>query len=446
MVSTSHSKASVKAHHPLYFRDYRYYALARLFVTLGQFSMMIVIGWQTYSTARLTMDTHSAAAQLGFIGLAQFIPVFLLSPFSGWLSDHYDRRRVIMFAVSIQFLSALILGYATAADTISLPVLFSTAVLLGIARCFSGPAFGSMVPRLVPRETMPGAVAFGSMIWQSAMIVGPALGGYVFAALDWGPYALAGTLFLVTLLAVWKIKPLPPLTSSEGARQSQRQILGQIWDGVRYVHSNRLVLGAITLDLMAVLLAGSTALLPIYARDVFHVGAQGLGEMAAAPGIGAALTALIFGMRPPQNNVGNKMLIAVGVFGGATIIFGLTAFMPDSINQQVAMAALFTCGVADMFSVFVRQTLIQIYTPDEMRGRVASFSLIAISASNELGEAESGFLAAAIGPVIAVVAGGVGAIITVILWARLFPEIGQARRFDAIVEPTDHSTSQEIKQ
>ena len=426
--------------HPLRYRDFRHYIVARLFTTLGQYSMMIVIGWQTYSTARLTMGTHAAAAQLGFIGLAQFIPVFLLSPIAGWIADHFDRRRVVISAGVLQALSAAILAYATLAERISLPLLFGVAGLLGIARCFSGPAMGSIAPRLVPLEAMPRALAFSAMIWQCGMIIGPALGGYIYGAHAPAPYMLATILFVIAMVAMAMIAPLPP----SDTQVADRRPLRQIWEGVRYVRGNRLVLGAITLDLMAVLLAGSTALLPVYARDIFHVGAAGLGELAAAPGIGAALTALYFGLRPPETNVGNKMLVSVALFGVATMVFGLTAFMPSSIARWVAMAALFACGVTDMFSVFVRQTLIQIYTPDEMRGRVASFSLIAISASNELGEAESGFLAALIGPVAAVVAGGLGAIMTVAIWARLFPEIGMARRFDAVVN-RESTTGQETR-
>ena len=415
-----------KPAHPLRFRDFRLYVLARICTVLGQYAMIIVIGWQTYSTARLTMGTQASAAQLGLIGLAQFIPVFLLSPIAGWIADHFDRRRVITIAVSLQLLCAIILGYATWAGQISLPLLFASASLLGMARSFGGPAFGSMVPRLIPRESMPRAVAFSSLMWQTSMVAGPAIGGYVSSLLPWATHAMAGFAFGICILAVSMIKPLPPMATGEPKRP-----IKQIIDGFTYVRGNKLVLGTITLDLMAVLLAGSTALLPIYARDIFHVGPQGLGQLAAAPGIGAGLTALLFGIRPPENNVGNRMLIAVIVFGAATIVFGMTAYMPKDIGMMVALFALFVCGVADMFSVFVRQTLIQVYTPDEMRGRVSSFSLVSISASNELGEAESGFLAALVGPVVAVVAGGAGAIAIVLLWSRIFPEIGLARRFDA---------------
>lgn len=417
---------SRKALHPLRYADFRRYIVARVGSVMGQYALIIVIGWQAYSTARLTMGPQASAAQLGLIGLCQFVPVFFLSPISGWIADHYDRRRVAMLSVSLQLLSAVILGWATWADRISLPLLFSVAALLGTSRCFSGPSFGSMVPRLVPRESMPRAVAFSSLMWQLSMIVGPALGGYIYSVLPWGPHLMAAILFVTTIVAVRLIAPIPP-SGAVGAKPPLRQII----DGFVYVRGNRLVLGTITLDMMAVLLAGSTALLPIYARDIFQAGPQGLGQLAAAPGIGAALTALIFGMRPPEQNVGNKMLGSVVIFGMATVLFGVTALMPQGIAMPVALFALFVCGVSDMFSVFIRQTLIQVYTPDEMRGRVSSFSLVSISASNELGEAESGFLAALVGPVTAVVAGGVGAIATVFLWRRMFPEIGLARRFDA---------------
>jgi intracellular septation protein A len=203
-----------------------------------------------------------------------------------------------------------------------------------------------------------------------------------------------------------------------------------VLDGITYVRTNRLVLGAITLDLFAVLLAGTTALLPVYARDVLHIGSAGLGHLAAAPGVGAGLTALWFSFRPLKQNVGHKMLVSVAVFGLATMVFGLTAFMPQQAAILVALAAMATWGSADMFSVFVRQSLIQLHTPDDMRGRVSSVSLMTISASNELGEAESGFLAALIGPVAAVILGGAGAIAITLWWSRLFPELRNARTFD----------------
>ena len=412
--------------HPLHVRDFQLYLIARFATIIGQYGLLLVIAWQAYSTARLTMDTKAAAAQLGFIGLMQFLPLFLLTPVSGWVADHFDRRKVAISAVLLQMICTGILGMATYEGWVSLPLLFTIAALLGVSRCFGGPAYSSMAPRLLPKELVPAAVAMGALVWQSGMITGPALGGYVYSIRPWLPHMLSVGMFVIAITATLLLPRIPP-TQADVRRHPLRQMA----DGLVYVRTNRLVLGAITLDLMAVLLAGSTALLPVYAHDIFHAGPDALGGLAAMTGIGAGLTALFFGFKPPKCDVGNKMLLAVAGFGAASVLFGSTAFMPIAIGMPVAFAALFLCGVTDMYSVFVRQTLIQVYTPDEMRGRVSSVSQLTISASNELGEAESGFVAALIGPVATVIAGGIGAIAVVALWSRLFPEIGLARSFDA---------------
>jgi hypothetical protein len=237
------------------------------------------------------------------------------------------------------------------------------------------------------------------------------------------PYAVAAALFALSLLCMFMIGP-KPRTAIEGSKNPWRQMV----DGLAYVRRNRLVLGAISLDLFAVLLGGATAMLPIYARDILEAGPTGLGHLRAAPAIGATLIAVYFSFRPLKRNVGVKMLFAVGVFGAATIVFGL------SRSMALSLFCLALLGAADMFSVFVRQSLIQLYTPDAMRGRVGAVSSLFISASNELGEAESGFLAALIGPVAAVVAGGVGAIGVTLLWAKWFPELRRARSFDVPAE------------
>ncbi|MDQ4420629.1 MFS transporter [Sphingobium sp. DEHP117] len=423
--------------HPLHVRDYRLYLIARFATIIGQYGLMLVIAWQAYSTARLTMDTRAAAVQLGLIGLAQFLPLFVLTPVSGWVADHFDRRKVAMTSILLQMVCTAILGVATYRHAVSLPLIFTIAGFLGVARCFAGPAFSSMAPRLLPMPLVPRAVALGALVWQSAMVAGPALGGYLYAVQPWLPHITSVGMFMVAIVATSQLPRIPP-TQADQRRHPLRQML----DGLVYVRTNRLVLGAITLDLMAVLLAGSTALLPVYAHDIFHAGPEGLGLLAAATGIGAGLTALWFGFRPPSTNVGNRMLLAVAGFGCATALFGSTAFMPVVIAMPIAVIALFFCGVTDMYSVFVRQTLIQVYTPDAMRGRVSSVSQLTISASNELGEAESGFIASLIGPVTTVIAGGLGAIVIVAIWSRLFPEIGLARRFDAH-NIDDHNPQQE---
>ncbi len=411
--------------HPLRYADFRAYLIGRVAAVLAQYSMMIVLGWQAYNIARETMTTSGAAAQLGLIGLAQFLPLFFLTPVTGWVADHFDRRKITRVTLGLLVVASTLLAFATWEGWVSLPLIFGIAVIVGIARAFNGPAYSALAPNLVPREVLPNAIAVSSVTWQTGMIVGPALGGYAYAFTPWGAYAMAALLYGVGLLGMLLIGPVP-----QPPRDTSRHPIRQMIDGFTYVRTNRLVLATITLDLFAVLLAGATALLPVYARDILHVGSQGLGHLAAAPGIGAGLTALWFSFRPMKREVGVKMLLAVIVFGLATIAFGLTAFVPRGNAMELGVGALIVLGCADMVSVYVRQSLIQLHTPDAMRGRVSSLSQLTISASNELGEAESGFLAALVGPVAAVIGGGIGAIVITIIWARLFPELRLARSFD----------------
>lgn len=415
----------VEARHPLRFPDFRAYLVGRLCAVLAQYGMMIVLGWQAYNIARETMTTAGASAQLGLIGLAQFVPLFFLTPVTGWVADHYDRRKITCVTLALLTTASGLLAFATYEGWVSLMLIFGIAVIVGIARAFNGPAYGALAPNLVPPAVLPNAIAISSVAWQGGMIAGPALGGYAYAATPWGAYALAGALFTAALIATLMIGKVP-----QPARDTSRHPVRQMIDGLTYVRGNRLVLATITLDLFAVLLAGATALLPVYARDILHVGSAGLGHLAAAPGIGAAATALWFSFRPMKSEVGLKMLGAVILFGMATILFGCTAFLPRSIAMEVGIGALVVLGGADMVSVFVRQSLVQLHTPDAMRGRVSSLSQLTISASNELGEAESGFLAALVGPVAAVIGGGIGAIVITLFWARLFPELRLARSFD----------------
>lgn len=411
--------------HPLRHADFRAYLVGRVAAVLAQYSMMIVLGWQAYNIARETMTTSGAAAQLGLIGLAQFLPLFFLTPLTGWVADHFDRRKIARFTLSLLIVASALLAFATYEGWVSLPLIFGIAVIVGIARAFNGPAYAALAPNLVPRDVLPNAIAISSVAWQTGMIIGPALGGYAYAFTPWGAYAMAALLHAVGLVGMLMIGPVP-----QPPRDTSRHPIRQMIDGFAYVRGNRLVLATITLDLFAVLLAGATALLPVYARDVLHVGSQGLGHLAAAPGVGAGLTALWFSFRPMKNEVGIKMLAAVIIFGLATIAFGLTAFVPRQYAMELGIAALIVLGSSDMVSVYVRQSLIQLHTPDAMRGRVSSLSQLTISASNELGEAESGFLAALVGPIAAVIGGGIGAIVITIIWARLFPEIRLARSFD----------------
>jgi MFS family permease len=405
---------------PLRIPAFRFYWLARLATTIGQMAMVIVIGWQVYDIARETMGLKEAALRLGIIGVVQFVPLFLLTLVTGWTADRLDRRWIARGALALELGCAAALALLAWTDATTLIALYAVAALLGVARAFAGPALQALAPNLVPREILPRAIALSSIAWQSGAIAGPAVGGYLYAAAPFAPYAASAGLFAIAFVCLLCIGPVTRTELSRGPSP-----WAQMVEGLRYVRHNRLVLGAISLDLFAVLLGGATAMLPVFARDVLHAGPEGLGHLRAAPAVGATLTAAFFSVRPLRTNVGAKMLAAVGVFGLATIVFGFSRWMP------LSLACLALLGAADMFSVYVRQSLIQLYTPDEMRGRVGAVSSLFISASNELGEAESGFLGALIGPVTSVIAGGFGAILVVLLWSWWFPELRLAKTFAA---------------
>src|SRR4051812_27922237 len=390
-------------------------------------AMVIVIGWQVYDIARETMGLKEAAFRLGIIGLVQFVPLFVLTLITGWTADRVDRRWIAPASTALELGCAITLALLAWRGTTTLFALYAVAALLGVARAFAGPALQALAPNLVPRKILPRAIALSSISWQSGAIAGPAIGGYLYAWSPFAPYAASAALFTIALGGLFAIGAVARPKIARGPSP-----WAQMVEGLAYVGRNRLVLGAISLDLFAVLLGGAAALLPVFARDILHAGPGGLGHSRAAPAAGATLTAIFFSFRPLKYNVGTKMLVAVGVFGTATLIFGLSRWMPLSL---LCLAVL---GAADMFSVYVRQSLIQLYTPDSMRGRVGAVSSLFISASNELGETESGFLGALIGPVASVIAGGLGAIGVVVLWAWWFPELRLAKTF----EPPDLRTAQ----
>lgn len=422
--------------HPLAIPNFLAYWVGRMILTLAQYSMLLVIGWQTYNIARdAGLSVAGASGQLALIGLLQFIPLFALTPFVGLVADRYDRRKIALGTVVLQLTCAVVLAWVTYHGDTTIPVLFSIAVALGVARAFNGPALSALAPNLVPREILPNAIALSSIGWQVGMIVGPALGGYLYGFYPWLPYVTAAILYCAcfTAFALIGKVPLPAV------RKDQRPI-GQIVDGMRYVWHNKMVFGSITLDLFAVFLAGATALFPVYARDILQVGSAGLGQLAMAPAVGAAVTAAVFSVRPLKSNVGPKMLGSVVVFGTATVIFGFSTSMP------LSLAMLAIVGAADMFSVYIRQSLIQLHTPDDKRGRVSAVSQMTISASNEFGDFFSGSLAFLFGPVAAVVTGGAGAIITVAVWSRMFPVLWATKTFDPpeqLLEEAQRNKNQE---
>ncbi len=406
--------------HPFHIASFRAYWVARMSMTLAQYAMLLVIGWQTYNLARDGgMSMQGAAGQLALIGLFQFVPLFLLTPFSGLAADRFDRRNLAIATTLLQLACAGTLAWLTWDGALTLGWLFAIAVMLGISRAFGSPALSALAPNLVPRTILPTAIALSSISWQVGMIVGPGIGGYLHELEAALPYAVAAVLYVVAMAALAMVGkvPQPPIAGAQ-------RPLGQMIDGLRYVGNNKMVLGSITLDLFAVFLAGATALFPVYARDILQVGERGLAQLAMAPAAGAAAMALLFSFRPLARNVGPAMLWSVAIFGVATIVFGVSTSLP------LSLAALFVVGAADMFSVYIRQSLIQLHTPDDKRGRVSSVSNLTISASNEFGDFFSGTLAFLIGPVAAVVAGGAGAIATVALWSRLFPVLRTTRTFD----------------
>ena len=410
---------------PLAYRDFRLFWIARFSAVFATMAMVVVIGWQVYDIARSDygMTPKQAAFQLGLIGIAQFLPLLLLTPVAGWVADRFERRLVARLANMIDMGCAALLAIMTAQDTLTLPILFALAAFHGVARVFVGPAMSAIAPNLVPPQILPKAIAMNSIAWQTASVGGPAFGGLLYAINPASPYWFSVGALAVTIAALSFIKPIAPPKIESNAHPVEQMI-----DGLRYVRRERFLLGAITLDLFAVLLAGATALLPVYARDILHVGPQGLGQLRAAPALGAAVMAIWFSIRPLKNDVGVKMLWSVVIFGFATIIFGL------STSMILSLGALTLLGAADMLSVYVRSSLVQLNTPDDMRGRVSSVSNLAISGSNELGEAQSGVAAALLGPVGAVVFGGIGAICITMLWARLFPELRNARTFETRIK------------
>jgi MFS family permease len=406
---------------PLALPDFRFYWIARFAAVLSTMGMVVIIGYQVYDVARADygMSIRAASFQLGLLGAAQFVPLLLLTPVAGWVADRFERRTVARVANAVDMAVALGLGWLTASDALTLPVLFGFAALHGIARVFVGPAMSAITPNIVPAAMLPRAIALSSIAWQSASVAGPALGGFLYAADPAAPYWAAAGLMFLSILALSPVRRVVPPPIKGDAHP-----LRQMADGLKYVRAHRFLLGAITLDLFAVLLGGATAMLPVFARDILGVGTEGLGLLRAAPALGAALVALWFAWRPLRHNVGVKMLVSVALFGAVTVGFGLSRALP------LSLALLALLGAADMLSVYVRSSLVQLHTPDSMRGRVSAVSGLAISASNELGELQSGLAAAILGPVGAVVAGGAAAMGIAGAWSYIFPELRRARTFD----------------
>jgi MFS family permease len=408
--SPQRSSARIAFSHPAFVR----FQSARFFTVLATEMQSVAIGWQVYEITHRPLD-------LGLVGLAQFLPTVLLFLLAGHTADRYDRRKLLVLCYCGYASSSALLLLAALYHVTNIYPIYAILLFLGVVRSFSGPVSRAIQPQLVPPEHFANAVAWSSGLFQGATILGPALGGLVYAAAR-GPSAVyvlgflsGGIATLATLRLQFDEKPRPrePISS--------RTLLA----GFRYIWSEKLILGAISLDLFAVLLGGAVALLPVYAKEILSTGPWGLGLLRTAPGVGAGAMAIFVAHRP-MRYAGAKMLWCVAGFGVFTIIFGL------SRNFWISLAALFLVGASDMVSVIVRAILIQVATPDEMRGRVNAVDMIFIGASNELGEFESGLTAQWFGTVPAVILGGLGTLVVVALWAWAFPELRRADQLTSV--------------
>lgn len=397
----------------LRYRDFRLLIGGRLVAQVGEMMVSVAIGWELYER------TNDAFA-LGLVGLVQILPVMLLSLFSGYVIDRYNRKLIALISQSVLVACALALAYLSWTEG-SLVLIYAVLAVIGAARAFNNPAEGALTPQTVPPEHFASAATWSSGVWQIAAIFGPSLGGLLIAVFqEAGPVyivnAISGLVLIVALLML-KSKQRDYTIPDEGPVTALRE-------GLRFLRDARIILAAITLDMFAVLFGGATFLLPVFAKDILMVDATGLGILRAAPSIGALTMAFFIAQRPPFQRAGRALLLAVGGFGLATIVFGL------STNFWLSLAMLALLGALDNVSVVVRHTLVMLRTPEAMRGRIGAVNSVFIGASNELGGFESGVAAALLGPVGAVVFGGIGTIFVVGAVSRFSPELRNLGRLN----------------
>lgn len=385
-------------------RDYRVFFTSRVLSALGHQMEVVALGWLVYEM------TNSAFA-LGLIGLASFLPVLSMSLISGHVADRFDRRWIAIICYGLIAIGSAGLIACAIIGKPALYAVYGITILLGFARSFSNPATQALMPTLVSRDALPNAISWSTSAWQSASIVGPALGGILYIFGPGTVFGIAGLMFIGSAISLYTIHARPDPQKREPAT------LEAALAGIRFMREKPVILGAISLDLFAVLLGGASALLPVYAHDILMTGPWGLGVLRSAISVGAILMAIVLARFPVNRNSGRLMLISVAIFGITIIVFGL------STNFWLSLVALLVMGASDMISVYIRQTLVQSETPDTMRGRVSAVSTVFIGASNELGEFESGMMAAALGTVPSVVLGGIGTLIVVALWAKFFPSL-----------------------
>jgi len=400
------------------------FELARFLIVAAVEMQAVAVGWQVYEITKRPLD-------LGYVGLAQFLPGILLFPISGHVSDRFQRRNVLSACYAGYAMCFALLLMLTARSAPSISSIYVVLVLIGIVRSFNSTASRAILPQLVPEEHFPNAVAWNATIFQTATILGPALGGIIYAVFH-GPsavYLIAMITSAGATISSFRIRP------EVKPRPREPMTLKTVFAGLHFIWSKKIILGAISLDLFAVLLGGAVALLPVYAREILHTGPWGLGLLRTAPGVGAAIMAVFLAHWPLRGRSGPTLLWAVAGFGIFTIIFGI------SRNLIVSLLALLLLGASDMISVIIRATLTQLATPDEMRGRVTAVDMIFIGTSNEFGQFESGVTAQWFGTVPAVILGGVGTLVVIALWAWWFPELRRAGALHEITSDMEQATT-----
>lgn len=386
-------------------KSFVYFWFARVLSTLAYQMLAVAVGWHIYA---LTNNVF----YLGLVGLAQFLPMFLLTLVVGHVADSYNRQTIIRFCQLIEGAGVLVLALGSYGGWLSKESILLIVFALGAARAFETPTMQALLPNIVTDEFLPQAIAWAASSTQTATIIGPALGGILYVAGPTVVYSIVSVLFLGANLLVSFVHIQRIVTSKKGSVNLQ-----SLFAGISFIRSKPIILGAISLDLFAVLLGGATALLPVYAREILAIGPQGLGILRSAPAVGALLMSVFLARNPLQNRVGRTMFIAVIIFGMATIGFAV------STSFTLSLCALTALGASDVISVVIRSSLVQLGTPDEMRGRVSAVNSMFIGTSNQLGEFESGITAAWLGVVPAVLIGGIGTIMIALLWMKIFPQL-----------------------
>ncbi|MBY4608888.1 MFS transporter [Rhizobium sp. 9T] len=393
--------------------SYTRFFFARFLLSFSQQIVSVAVGWQMY-------DQTGKAIYLGLIGLVQFLPSLLLILVTGSVADRHNRRAIAALCSLVSALCTLALLIMTATETFAPWPVFAVLLIFGIERAFMLPAVQSLAPNLVPEHALSNAIAWNSSSWQLAAITGPVMGGLLYGVSATTAYTVA---VIFSILGAGLLFMIPkPVQKTVGEAKNWAMILG----GFSFIRAEKVVLGAISLDLFAVLLGGATALMPIFARDILTLGPWGLGLLRAAPGLGAIVMAIFLAAYPLKHRAGIYMFIGVALFGLGTIVFGV------STNTEVSIAALALMGAADMVSVYVRESLIALWTPDQLRGRVNAVNMVFVGASNELGEFRAGTMASIFGAVPAVVIGGIGTLVVAAIWASSFPKL---RRIDTLDAP-----------